>query len=101
MDEPFAALDAITRDQLAIDLQSLWLRRRPTVMFVTHSLDEAVFLSDRVYVMTPRPGQIESVFSIDLPRPRRLAMRDDPAFVATTAAIRELFLRRGVLREDG
>ena len=60
MDEPFAALDAITRDQLAIDLQSLWLRRRPTVMFVTHSLDEAVFLSDRVYVMTPRPGQIES-----------------------------------------
>ena len=99
MDEPFAALDAITRDQLVLDLQRMWQRHRSTVVFVTHSLDEAVFLSDRVIVMTPRPGMIDRVLKIDLPRPRRLRMREDQGFVQYSAEIRQRLLAHGVLDE--
>ena len=99
MDEPFGALDALTRDQIAIDLQKLWKDRLMTVLFVTHSLPEAVFLSDRVVVMTPRPGRIDRIIDIDLPRPRTLAMRDTPQFAAYSRQIRDLFLASGVLRE--
>ncbi len=99
MDEPFGALDALTRDQIALDLQKLWSDRQMTVLFVTHSIAEAVFLSDRVVVMTPRPGRIDSVIDIDLPRPRTLAMRDTPQFSGYTKQIRDLFLASGVLRE--
>ena len=99
MDEPFGALDALTRDQLVLDLQSLWYERRMTVLFVTHSVAEAVFLSDRVIVMTPRPGRIDRIIHIDLPRPRTLAMRETPAFAAYSRQILDLFLARGVLRE--
>jgi len=99
MDEPFGALDALTRDQLTLDLQRLWNERRMTVLFVTHSVSEAVFLADRVVVMTPRPGRIDRIMDIDLPRPRRLAVRDTPQFAEYSREIRNLFLASGVLRE--
>ena len=99
MDEPFGALDSLTRDQLVLDLQHLWMRQRMTVLFITHSVAEAVFLSDRVVVMSPRPGRIDRILKIDLPRPRRLAMRDTPEFAAYSRQIMELFLSRGVLNE--
>jgi NitT/TauT family transport system ATP-binding protein len=99
MDEPFGALDALTRDQLVLDLQALVSERRMTVLFITHSIAEAVFLSDRVIVMTPRPGCIDRVIDIDLPRPRTLAMRETPEFAQYSRQILELFLARGVLRE--
>ena len=101
MDEPFGALDALTRDQLVLDLQEICLQRRMTVLFITHSIAEAVFLSDRVVVMTPRPGRVERVIDIALPRPRTLAMRDSPEFTGYSRQILELFLARGVLREPG
>jgi NitT/TauT family transport system ATP-binding protein len=99
MDEPFGALDALTRDQLVLDLQALWNERRMTVLFITHSVAEAVFLSDRVIVMTPRPGRIDRIIDIDLPRPRTLAMRETPRFAEYSRQILDLFLARGVLRE--
>jgi NitT/TauT family transport system ATP-binding protein len=97
MDEPFGALDALTREQLRIDLEELWLATRKTVLFITHSIDEAVLLSDRVLVMSPRPGQIEQVVSVDLPRPRGLDGRRHDAFDVAVERITEIFLRRGVL----
>jgi NitT/TauT family transport system ATP-binding protein len=100
MDEPFGALDALTRDQLVLDLQRLWNETRMTVMFITHSVAEAVFLSDRVIVMTPRPGQVDRIIDIELPRPRTLAMRESPEFNAYNRQILDLFLARGVLRES-
>lgn len=100
MDEPFGALDAITRDQLGLDLQQIWLSERKTVLFVTHSIEEAVFLSDNVVVMTPRPGRIDDVLHINLPRPRTLSMRQSPEFAAYATQIRQIFLARGVLREE-
>jgi len=101
MDEPFGALDQLTRDQLVLDLQALWNARRMSVLFITHSVAEAVFLSDRVIVMTPRPGRIDRIIDIDLPRPRTLAMREAPEFAAYMRQILDLFLARGVLRERG
>ena len=99
MDEPFGALDALTRDQLVLDLQQIWNKRRMTVLFVTHSVPEAVFLSDRIMVMTPRPGRLDRMIDIELPRPRTLAMRETPEFAAYIREILDLFLARGVLRE--
>ena len=99
MDEPFGALDALTRDQLVLDLQALVTERRMTVLFITHSIAEAVFLSDRVVVMTPRPGCIDRIIDIKLPRPRTLAMRETPEFAEYSRQILDLFLARGVLRE--
>jgi NitT/TauT family transport system ATP-binding protein len=99
MDEPFGALDALTRDQMALDLQRIWDESRKTVLFVTHSVTEAVFLADRVVVLTPRPGRVDRVFDIDLPRPRTLAIRETREFQAYAHSILELFVARGVLRE--
>ncbi len=99
MDEPFGALDALTRDQLVLDLQGLVKERHMTVLFITHSIAEAVFLSDRVIVMTPRPGCIDRIIDIKLPRPRTLAMRETPEFAEYSREILDLFLARGVLRE--
>lgn len=99
MDEPFGALDALTRDQLGLDIQQIWNELRTTVLFITHSVAEAVFLSDRVAVMTPRPGKIDCVIPIDLPRPRTLAMRESPEFANHSRQILDRLLARGVLRE--
>jgi NitT/TauT family transport system ATP-binding protein len=91
MDEPFGALDALTREQMAETLQTLWLELRPTVLFVTHSIPEAVLLADRVIVMSARPGRIIADISIDLPRPRTLSdIADNPQFVEPTRQIRHL-----------
>ncbi len=100
MDEPFGALDALTREQMRIDLEELWMQTGKTVLFITHSIDEAVLLADRVIVMSPRPGRIEQVYDIALPRPRGLGARSHPVFVETTAKITELFLSKGILRGD-
>jgi len=99
LDEPFGALDAFTRDQLTVDFQHLWWSLQPTVLFVTHSISEAVFLADKVVVMTPRPGQVGAVIDIDLPRPRRLDLRASREFGAYTTRLREIFFRYGVLHE--
>ncbi len=101
MDEPFGALDALTREQMRIDLESLWLRNRMTVLFITHSIDEAVLLADRVIVMTPRPGRIERILEIGMPRPRALAARREKEFLMKTEEITEIFLSRGVLHRQG
>jgi NitT/TauT family transport system ATP-binding protein len=97
MDEPFGALDALTREQMRLDLERLWLETQKTVLFITHSIDEAVLLSDRVVVMSPRPGRIDRVIPIDLPRPRGLGARRDPRFAAASEMITEIFLARGIL----
>jgi NitT/TauT family transport system ATP-binding protein len=100
MDEPFGALDALTREQMRVDLEALWLKNRMTVLFITHSIDEAVLLADRVIVMTPRPGRIERIMEIDMARPRGLAARRNPEFLRKTEEITEIFLSRGVLHGE-
>ncbi len=98
MDEPFGALDALTREQMRVDLERLWIETRKTIVFITHSIDEAVLLADRVVVMSPRPGRIETIIRVDMPRPRGLIARKDPRFIAIADQITEIFLERGVLR---
>jgi NitT/TauT family transport system ATP-binding protein len=100
MDEPFGALDALTRDQMNVELQRMWLAEHKTVIFVTHSINEAIFLGDRVVVMTPRPGRIADVIDVDLPRPRRLAVRGTEKFAGYSTHIRTLFEGMGLLKED-
>jgi NitT/TauT family transport system ATP-binding protein len=92
MDEPFAALDEITRDRMAFELMRIWQQYQKTVVFVTHSLAEAVFLSDRVVLMSARPGRIHRIYEIDLPRPRTEETRLSDAFLMLVAEInRELY----------
>jgi NitT/TauT family transport system ATP-binding protein len=93
MDEPFGALDAMTRDELNLELLRVWgegSRERKTIVFVTHSIPEAVFLADRVVVMTPRPGRVASIVSVTLPRPRTVAMRAVPDFGRLSLDLYEL-----------
>ncbi|HHY47764.1 MAG TPA: ABC transporter ATP-binding protein [Firmicutes bacterium] len=90
MDEPFGALDALTRDKLNQVLLDIWNERKKTVVFITHGIDEAVFLSDRVVVMTPRPGKIHDVIEIGLPRPRTREVRESPDFLRYTKVLRDL-----------
>ncbi len=97
MDEPFGALDAMTREQMNLELQRIWLERRKTVVFITHSIPEAVFLADRVLVMTPRPGRIAEIVAVDLPRPRSLDVMSTPDFGAAVKRIRAHFNARGGL----
>ncbi len=102
MDEPFGALDALTRDQMALDIQGLCTRGGKTVLFITHSISEAIFLADRVIVMTPRPGRVDAVVEVELPRPRRLGVREQASFAAYARLVRDRFLAHGVLRDlDG
>ncbi|MEX2534422.1 MAG: ABC transporter ATP-binding protein [Trueperaceae bacterium] len=89
LDEPFAALDAFTRDEMNLMLLDIWERTRKTVLFVTHQIPEAVFLSDRVYVLKPRPGRNSHVFEIDLPRPRTLSMTTDPHFFEVVGHVKQ------------
>jgi NitT/TauT family transport system ATP-binding protein len=97
MDEPFGALDALTREQMRIDLEALWMETGKTVLFITHSIDEAVLLADRVVVISERPGRVEREIPISLPRPRGLAGRQAPEFIRAANAITEIFLARGIL----
>jgi NitT/TauT family transport system ATP-binding protein len=99
MDEPFGALDALTREQIAMDIQHLWMEKRKTALLITHSISEAVLLADRVIVMTPRPGRIAEIINVDLPRPRRLD-RLPPEFNDLTGHIRQIFQASGVLAMD-
>ena len=89
MDEPFGALDAITRDEMNLELLRIWQKAKKTLLFITHSIPEAVFLGDRVVVMTPRPGKVAEIIPIDLPRPRVTGVRDDPKFIGYVRKIRE------------
>lgn len=100
MDEPFGALDALTRDELNIELQRIWLQSKKTLVFVTHSIQEAVFLSDRVVVMSPKPGRVIEDVTIDLSRPRPLAVRTTPDFNRYIALLQASFKRIGVLKEE-
>ena len=81
MDEPFGALDAFTRDEMNLLLMRLWSESGQTIVFVTHNISEAIFLADRVVVMTPRPGRLARVYDIDLPRPRTVEMMFESGFI--------------------
>jgi len=94
MDEPFGALDEMTRERLNLELLQVWSETGATALFVTHSIAEAVFLSTRVMVMSPRPGTIDRIVPIDLPRPRLDKVRGEPRFFELVTAVRES------LRED-
>lgn len=87
LDEPIGALDAITRRRMYRWLEQVWLADHRTVLFVTHDVEEAIYLSDQVHVMTPRPGRIRTTLPIDLPRPRRNDLVTDPTFVALKAEL--------------
>ena len=97
LDEPLGKLDAMTRESIRNDLQALWMLKRPTVVFVTHSIEEAVQLSSRVCVVTPRPGRIDRVIEIDLPWPRDLEVKRSPKFANYVADIQGIFHGFGIL----
>jgi len=90
MDEPFGALDAMTREQMNLELMHIWSDEQKTVVFITHSIPEAVFLADRVVVMTPRPGRIARIIEVELPRPRTLATLAEASFGELCGKIRAL-----------
>ena len=95
MDEPFGALDEMTRERLNLELLSIWEKTANTVVFVTHSISEAVFLSGRVVVMSPRPGRIAGAVDVDLPYPRTVETREAPRFFELVTQVRELLRLRG------
>ena len=101
MDEPFGALDAMTRDELDMELLRIWEERKKTVLFVTHSIQEAVFLSDVVFVMSARPGRLLEQIAINLPRPRSMEMMTDQKFGGYALKIRALLAARGAANSVG
>lgn len=98
MDEPFGALDAMTRDEMNLELQRVWMANEKTVLFITHSITEAVFLSDRVAIMSQSPGRVIKIVDVDLPRPRPLEIRETPQFGKYVAEIRSEFSAMGMFR---
>lgn len=90
MDEPFGALDAFTRDEMNLLLLRLWAETKKTIAFVTHSIAEAIFLSDRILIMTPRPGRLAQEFMVELPRPRALDMQTSPYFIQSVKDIKDI-----------
>ncbi len=96
MDEPFGALDALTREEMSLELLRIWQETGAAVLFVTHSISEAVLLADRVVVMSPRPGRIADIVQIDLPRPRGFEQEGEPAFHAAAQRIRATIYNRVV-----
>ncbi|MCY4542713.1 MAG: ABC transporter ATP-binding protein [Rhodobacteraceae bacterium] len=88
MDEPFGALDAFTRDEMNLLIQSIWMETGKTIVFVTHSIPEAIFLADRVAVMSARPGRITRIFDIDIPRPRTIDITTTPSFIGKVLEIK-------------
>ncbi len=97
MDEPFGALDAMTRERMNLELQRIWMTSQKTVLLITHSIPEAIFLSDRVFVMSERPGQIVKVYDIDLPRPRPLDVMGTEPFAKYARELRAHFYAQGNL----
>ena len=97
MDEPFGALDAMTRESMNAELQRIWMERRKTVLLITHSISEAVYLADRVLVMGPRPGRIVGEVVVDLPRPRTLDMAETVAFSGLAGSVRRLLNASGAI----
>ena len=97
MDEPFGALDAMTREKMNLELQRIWAAAKKTVLLITHSIPESVFLSDRVLVMSERPGSIAAVYEVSLPRPRTLVMMGAPEFAELAQTIRAHFYAKGML----
>jgi NitT/TauT family transport system ATP-binding protein len=91
MDEPFSALDEFTRERLNEDLLKIWRKTNKTVVFVTHNISEAAFLSDRVFVLSPHPGRLSATIEVDLPRPRTQETRESPEFFAMVSKIRKSF----------
>ena len=94
MDEPFSALDALTRDEMSFELLRIWSLKPKTVLFITHSIPEALLLADRIIVMTARPGAVREIINVDLPRPRSMATLSDPTFHALANHIREQLFAR-------
>ena len=97
LDEPLGKLDAMTREKIRTDFQRLWMVKKPTVIFVTHSIEEAVQLSNRVILITPRPGKIDREIKIDLPYPRDLKVKRSPKFTEYVNSIQEVFHKYGVI----
>ena len=97
MDEPFGALDAMTREKMNLELQRIWAAAKKTVLLITHSIPESIFLSDRVLVMSERPGSIAAIYDVALPRPRTLAMMGSPEFAVLAQTIRAHFYSKGLL----
>jgi NitT/TauT family transport system ATP-binding protein len=97
MDEPFGALDAMTREQMNLELQRIWLERKKTVLFITHSIPEAVFLADRILVLTQRPGRIIDDVQVKIPRPRALEVMNFPEFAPYVHSIRRQFEAKGMI----
>jgi NitT/TauT family transport system ATP-binding protein len=100
MDEPFGALDEMTRERMNLELLRIWEQTGSTVIFVTHSIAEAVFLSTRVVVMSPRPGRITGVVDVDLPRPRGMETREQPRFAELVREVRRTLRRGGGFEAD-
>jgi NitT/TauT family transport system ATP-binding protein len=100
MDEPFGALDAFTRDEMNLLIQKIWMETGKTIIFVTHNVTEAIFLADRVVVLTPRPGRLAHIFPIDLPRPRTVEQTFSPEFIKIVLQVKQTITEGGYRGND-